>query len=136
MKLVFIQITQVLVHFWNRIVKKNQDDKVPFIKGHELKITQVELLPLFVFKSVLQKLPMKSDNQRKFPFHAAQFKTYYFRSDRILQQSNLYISIHKVYHYASLLSFKLFWFTLSFTSVPINSITTKFTCAKVTTVGR
>ena len=39
-------------------LKSTQDEKVRFIKGNVLKITQVELLPFFTFKSVRAELSM------------------------------------------------------------------------------
>ena len=45
MKHVFIQITQVRAHYFKLFnqVKSTQDEKERFIKGNELKLTQVEL---------------------------------------------------------------------------------------------
>ena len=51
----FIQITQVWVHYFklfNR-VQSTQDEKARFIKGNELKLTQIELFSFFFFKRVL-----------------------------------------------------------------------------------
>ena len=50
MKLVFIKITQFLVHYfkWLNRVQSTQDEKMRFIQGSELKLTQVELFS-FVF---------------------------------------------------------------------------------------
>ena len=47
------------MHFfkWFSRQKSTEDEKVRFIKGNELKVTQVELLSFFIFKSVaLEKL--------------------------------------------------------------------------------
>ena len=55
MRLDFTQITQVVVNFLlNHLVEKNQliNEKMRFIKGNQLKVTQVELLSFFIFKSI------------------------------------------------------------------------------------
>ena len=41
------------MHILDRLVEKNRDEKVCFTKGNELKVTQVQLLLFFIFKSVL-----------------------------------------------------------------------------------
>ena len=52
MKIVFIQITKVLVLYFKSFyrVQKTQDEKARFIKGNELKLTQVELFSFLFFK--------------------------------------------------------------------------------------
>ena len=50
----FIQITQISAHYFklfNR-VQSTQDEKARFIKGNELKLTQVELFSFLFFKRV------------------------------------------------------------------------------------
>ena len=54
----FTQVTQVLVlFFFFRLMlcreKLTQDETVRFIKGNELKVTQVDLHSSFIFKSVV-----------------------------------------------------------------------------------
>ena len=51
MVLEFIQINQVWVHYFKSFIreKSTQDKNVRFIKGNELKLTQVELLSFFFF---------------------------------------------------------------------------------------
>ena len=53
MRFQFTQITQVSVHFLNLLSREKStlDEKVHFKKGKELKLTQVELLSFFIFKS-------------------------------------------------------------------------------------
>ena len=53
----FIQITEVWAHYFklfNR-VQSTQDEKERFVKGNELKVTQVELFSFFNFKSALER---------------------------------------------------------------------------------
>ena len=57
MKLGFIQITQVWAHYFklfNR-VQSTQDEKARFIKGNQLKLTQVEIFSFLFFKRVCLK---------------------------------------------------------------------------------
>ena len=51
MKLVFIQITQVWIHHFKSFnwVQSTQDEKASFIKGNQLKLTQVELFSFLFF---------------------------------------------------------------------------------------
>ena len=51
----FIQITQVWVHYFKSFnrVQSSQDEKARFIKGNELKLTQVELFSFLFFKRVI-----------------------------------------------------------------------------------
>ena len=54
MKFAFTQVTQEWLHFLYSFSREKltQDEKVYFTKGNELKITQVELLSFFIFKSI------------------------------------------------------------------------------------
>ena len=54
MRVEFAPITQVWIHFFKCFNRKKstQDEKVGFIKENELKLSQVELLSFFDFKSV------------------------------------------------------------------------------------
>ena len=56
MKVMFIQITQIWVHYFKSFykVEKSQDEKTRFIKGNELKLTQVELFSFLFFKWVFK----------------------------------------------------------------------------------
>ena len=49
MKFEFTQITQVRVHFFKSFnqEKSNQDEKIHFIKGNELKLTRVNFILYF-----------------------------------------------------------------------------------------
>ena len=51
MRFEFIQITHVSGHFFKTRSQEisAEDEKVRFIKKHELKVTQVELLSFFIF---------------------------------------------------------------------------------------
>ena len=53
MRFEFIQITHISVQHFKSFsrVKSTLDEKVRFIKWNELKVTQVELLSVFIFKS-------------------------------------------------------------------------------------
>ena len=54
MRLEFTQKTEVSVNFLKSLSreKSTQDVKMCFINGNELKLTQVELILFFIFKSV------------------------------------------------------------------------------------
>ena len=56
MKFEFTKITQVWVHYSKSFsrVKSSQEEKVRFILGNELKLTQIELFSFFYFKRVHQ----------------------------------------------------------------------------------
>ena len=66
MTLVFIQITQVWVHYFKSLnrVQSTQDEKARLIKGDELKLTQTELFSLLFFKErmMLKKSKLKTGN--------------------------------------------------------------------------
>ena len=52
MKLLFIPVTQVWTHYSKLFyrVQSTKDEKARFIKGNELKLTQVELFSFLFFK--------------------------------------------------------------------------------------
>ena len=55
----FIQITQISAHYFklfNR-VQSTQDEKARFIKGNELKLTQVELFSFLFLREYLRDIP-------------------------------------------------------------------------------
>ena len=56
MRFEFFQITPVWMHHFKSFsrVKSTQDEKARFIKGNELKLTQVELFSFLFFKWVFK----------------------------------------------------------------------------------
>ena len=55
MRLEFTQSTQVLAYIFKLLSqeKSTHEEKVRFIKRNELKVTQFEILPIFIFKRIM-----------------------------------------------------------------------------------